>query len=151
MAGLDFPARGGPVALPRAWSKGFSPPACHHIQLWARLIHKSATSPALYLASRMAIIQHITNRGMIDRRSRGPSRPWDSQGRYTLLLNEPEQLHGPLTRMPQGWATKENLMTHSSFSVGIDVSKAPLDVALRPEGGARAVWDERRQRRRTGG
>jgi hypothetical protein len=40
------------------------------------------------------MIQHIINRGMIDRRSRGPWRPWDSQGRHALLLNKPEQLRG---------------------------------------------------------
>ena len=56
---------------------------------------EAARKVALYLVARMAIIQHIINRGMIDRRSRGPSRPWDSQGRHALLLNEPEQLHGP--------------------------------------------------------
>jgi hypothetical protein len=36
------------------------------------------------------------NQGMADRRSRGPQRPGDSEGRHALLLNEPEQLRGPL-------------------------------------------------------
>jgi len=42
-------------------------------------------------------MQHIINRGMIDRRSQGPWRPWGSQGRHVLLLNEPEQLREPLS------------------------------------------------------
>ena len=36
--------------------------------------------------------------------------------------------------MLQGWATKEDMMTHPPVFVGIDVSKAQLDLALRPEG-----------------
>ena len=36
--------------------------------------------------------------------------------------------------MLQGWATKEGMMTHPPVFVGIDVSKAQLDLALRPEG-----------------
>ena len=36
--------------------------------------------------------------------------------------------------MLQGWATKEDMMTHTSVFVGIDVSKAQLDLALRPGG-----------------
>jgi hypothetical protein len=42
------------------------------------------------------IYLHI-NQGMTDRRSRGPQRPGDSQDRHALLLNEPEQLRGPLS------------------------------------------------------
>lgn len=34
----------------------------------------------------------------------------------------------------QGWATTEDAMSHPPVFVGIDVSKAQLDVALRPEG-----------------
>jgi hypothetical protein len=34
----------------------------------------------------------------------------------------------------QGWATKEDVMTSAQVFVGIDVSKAQLDIALRPEG-----------------
>jgi transposase len=34
----------------------------------------------------------------------------------------------------QGWATKEAVMTSAQVFVGIDVSKAQLDMALRPEG-----------------
>src|SRR5437879_12234033 len=34
----------------------------------------------------------------------------------------------------QGWATKEDVMTSTQIFVGIDVSKAQLDIALRPEG-----------------
>jgi transposase len=36
--------------------------------------------------------------------------------------------------MLQGWATKEDIMMHTPVFVGIDVSKAQLDLALRPEG-----------------
>ena len=39
---------------------------------------------ALYLATRVAMILHIMNQGMIDRRSRGPWRPGDSLGRHAL-------------------------------------------------------------------
>jgi transposase len=34
----------------------------------------------------------------------------------------------------QGWATKEDVMTRTQVYVGIDISKAQLDLALRPEG-----------------
>ena len=42
----------------------------------------------------------------------------------------------------QGWATKEDGMTSAQIFVGIDVSKAQLDVALRPEGRFAASNDE---------
>src|SRR5687768_11026232 len=42
----------------------------------------------------------------------------------------------------QGWATKEDVMTSAQMFVGIDVSKAQLDVALRPEGQFSAPNDE---------
>jgi transposase len=34
----------------------------------------------------------------------------------------------------QGWATKEDVMTSTQVFVGVDISKAQLDLALRPEG-----------------
>ena len=34
----------------------------------------------------------------------------------------------------QGWATKEDMVTSTQVFVGIDISKAQLDLALRPEG-----------------
>jgi transposase len=34
----------------------------------------------------------------------------------------------------QGWATKEDMMTSTQVFVGVDISKAQLDLALRPEG-----------------
>jgi transposase len=36
--------------------------------------------------------------------------------------------------MLQGWATKEDMMTHTPVFVGIDVSKGQLDITLRPGG-----------------
>jgi transposase len=42
----------------------------------------------------------------------------------------------------QGWATKEDGMTRTQVFVGIDVSKAQLDMALRPEGRFSASNDE---------
>ena len=86
------------------------------------------------------------NQGMTDRRSRGPQRPGDSQGRHALLLNEPEQLRGPLSpyhaRLGHQGGYKEDVMTSAQMFVGIDVSKAQLDVALRPEGQFSAPNDE---------
>jgi transposase len=41
---------------------------------------------------------------------------------------------GHRARILQGWATKEDMMTNTLVFVGIDVSKAQLDIALRPEG-----------------
>lgn len=46
---------------------------------------------ALYLALKAAMILHIINSGMIDRRCHGPQRPGDSQGRHALQPVEPEQ------------------------------------------------------------
>jgi transposase len=42
----------------------------------------------------------------------------------------------------QGWATKEDVMTSAQVFVGIDVSKAQLDIALRPEGRFAAPNDD---------
>jgi transposase len=42
----------------------------------------------------------------------------------------------------QGWATKEDGMTSAQVFVGIDVSKAQLDIALRPEGRFAASNDD---------
>jgi transposase len=42
----------------------------------------------------------------------------------------------------QGWATKEDRMTSAQIFVGIDVSKAQLDIALRPEGRFAASNDD---------
>ncbi len=42
----------------------------------------------------------------------------------------------------EGWATKEDGMTSAQVFVGIDVSKAQLDVALRPEGRLSAPNDD---------
>jgi len=44
--------------------------------------------------------------------------------------------------MRQGWATKEDGMTSAPIFVGIDVSKAQLDIALRPEGRFSAANDD---------
>ena len=80
------------------------------------------------------MIQRIINLGLIDRRDRGLQRPWGSENRHALLRNEPEQLRGRLSRIMQGWATKEDVMTSTQVFVGVDISKAQLDLALRPEG-----------------
>ena len=74
------------------------------------------------------------NLGVIDRRSRGLQRPWDSAGRHARNLQSPNSCRGHRARIMQGWATEEGLMTTGSWFVGIDVSQAQLDLALRPEG-----------------
>jgi transposase len=45
----------------------------------------------------------------------------------------PNSCVGPRARIPQGWAIKEDAMTAPPVFVGVDVSKAQLDIALRPE------------------
>jgi hypothetical protein len=70
--------------------------------------------------------------GVTDRRDRGLGKPWGSTGRHAIILNEPEQLRGPLSPHLQGWASKEVVMSNAPVFAGIDVSKAQLDLALRP-------------------
>src|SRR5687767_6901554 len=64
--------------------------------------------------------------------------PWVSGGRRAAIPPAPEQLLGP--REP-AWARpgrwmEEPAMPRASVVVGIDVSKAALDVAVRPSGTA---------------
>ena len=49
---------------------------------------------------------------------------------------------GHKARIMQGWATMEECMTQQPIFVGIDVSKAQLDVAMRPEGHFSVVHDK---------
>jgi hypothetical protein len=53
-----------------------------------------AMSGSLYLAPRAAMLQHIINPGVIDRRVRGPWRPSDSQGRHALTRQSPNSCVG---------------------------------------------------------
>src|SRR5437773_11069514 len=80
------------------------------------------------------MIQLIINPGMTDRRDRGLQRPWGSEGRHALLRNEPEQLRGPVSPYQARPGTKEDMMTSAQVFVGIDISKAQVDLVLRPEG-----------------
>jgi len=57
----------------------------------------AATKAALYLSSAFVNDMSRGNPDVIDRRSRGLQRPWDSQGRHVSILNKPEQLRGPLS------------------------------------------------------
>ena len=50
---------------------------------------------ALYLSSVFEHDMSLGNPAVIDRRSRGLQRPWDSEDRHGYILNKPEQLHGP--------------------------------------------------------
>lgn len=87
----------------------------------------------MYLAPKATMIQLIKP-GIIDRRDRGLQRPWGSEGGHVLPRNKPEQLRGPLSPYHARPATKEDVMTRTQVFVGIDISKAQLDLALRPEG-----------------
>jgi len=49
-------------------------------------------------------------------------------------MESPHSCEGHQARIMQGWAPLEDPMTHPLIFVGIDVSKAQLDVALRPPG-----------------
>jgi hypothetical protein len=52
---------------------------------------------SLYLTSVFFHDMSSGNPDVIDRRSRGLQRPWDSAGRHVYILNKPEQLRGPLS------------------------------------------------------
>ena len=80
------------------------------------------------------MMPRITKPGVPDRSCRGPQRPRVSAGRHAPSPTEPEQLRGPKKPASQGRATKEDGMTTPPVFVGIDVSTAQLDLALRPEG-----------------
>jgi transposase len=54
----------------------------------------------------------------------------------------PNSCVGPGARITQGWAIEEDTMASPPVFVGIDVSKAQLDIALRPEGGFRVPHTE---------
>lgn len=54
----------------------------------------------------------------------------------------PNSCLGPQARIMQGRATKGGTMTPAPRCVGIDVSKAQLDIALRPEGRFAVLNDE---------
>src|SRR3989441_7930832 len=61
-------------------------------------------------------------------------RPWVSVGRHAFALNEPEQLRGPLSPHHARTGHRGGGMTNIAVFVGVDVSKAQLDIAVRPEG-----------------
>ena len=88
------------------------------------------------------MIRFMINEGVTDRRDRGLQKPWGSTGRHVRILNEPEQLRGPVSPHLQGWASKEVDMSNAPVFAGIDVSKAQLDLALRPGEGCSIPHDE---------
>src|SRR5256712_11526193 len=61
-------------------------------------------------------------------------RPWVSVGRHAFALNEPEQLRGPLSPHHARTGHRGGGMTNIAVFGGVDVSKAQLDIAVRPEG-----------------
>ena len=74
------------------------------------------------------------------------SRPWESESRRASLGNELEQMRGPRARIRQDETcpirhppTAEEVRRPVEQFVGIDVSKAVLDVAVRPAGDAWSV------------
>jgi hypothetical protein len=77
------------------------------------------------------MIRFMINEGVTDRRDRGLQKPWGT-GRHAIVLNEPEQLRGPLSPHHARMANKEAGMSNASVFAGIDVSKVQLDLALRP-------------------
>src|SRR5438105_8105534 len=57
------------------------------------------------------------------------------RGRHARCWNEPEQSHGSLQpALRKDGPHRRCAMSESTVFVGIDVSKAQLDVAVRPEG-----------------
>ena len=50
---------------------------------------------SLYLSSVFIHDMSVGNPDVIDRRSRGLQRPWDSMAHHVHILNKPEQLRGP--------------------------------------------------------
>ena len=88
------------------------------------------------------MIPVMIHEGVTDRRDRGLKKPWGSMGRRAIVLHEPEQLRGLLSPHLQGWANKEGGMSKAPVCVGIDVSKAQLDLALRPGEGCSIPHDE---------
>lgn len=83
-------------------------------------------------------------RDVTDRDPRGTESPWGSVGRHVHPDPEPEQLPGapePVSR--KAGPEKETPMDSTSVFVGIDVSQAYVDIALRPSGEQwRAPHDE---------
>ncbi len=64
-------------------------------------------------------------------------------GRHVHSLRSPNSCVGHLSPHPQGRATaEEDPMTSAPVFVGIDVSKARLDVACRPSGDRWAVAND---------
>lgn len=70
--------------------------------------------------------------GVRDRWGQGLRRPWVSKGPHIPYPQSPNSCVGVETRMTQDWARlEENLMSRPMY-VGIDVSKAQLDVSSSP-------------------
>ena len=88
------------------------------------------------------MIPVMIHEGVTDRRDRSLKQPWGSMGRHAIVLNEPEQLRGLLRPPLQGWANKEEGRSTAPVCVGIAVSNAHLDLALRPGEGCAIPHDE---------
>jgi hypothetical protein len=73
--------------------------------------------------------------GTADRSSRGLERPWCSEGRRAQVIEEPEQLPGPIEPASRKEGPKQRRrkrMETESVYVGIDVSKETLDIESYP-------------------
>ena len=80
------------------------------------------------------------SQGVADRHVPGSYETVGELGSPRRSFNKPEQLRGPRrARILQGRANKEEAVSKASVYVGIDVSKAQLDVAVRPSGEAWSV------------
>src|SRR5919106_5224496 len=82
----------------------------------------------------------MTNRGVIDRTSRGPSRPCRSVVVTFRHLHQPAQSPGPYEPASRkDGPTGGGRMTASPVFVGIDISTTRLDLAVRPAGPLRSA------------
>ena len=85
-------------------------------------------------------MEEFFSQGVADRHVPGSYETVGELGSPRRSFNKPEQLRGPRrARILQGRANKEEAVSKASVYVGIDVSKAQLDVAVRPSGEAWSV------------
>ena len=73
--------------------------------------------------------------GAADRSAPGRQRPLSSKGRRTISKQSPKQLPGlakPVSRKDGPVTSRRFSWKQESIYVGVDVSKAQMDVAIRP-------------------
>ena len=107
-------------------------------------------SPPLYLGSTLMNNAVITHPDVADRSPSGRLRPCVSAGRHIPQRRARTVARAIQARITQGRATQGVTMPQSDEVIGIDVSKAQLDLAMRPGGehwnspndepGIRAPW-----------